>query len=201
MNKIFQAEQVLLWFKQVLTNAPLCEKLKKIKFMVTDVDGCLTNNNITLMDSLDEGKDFSIQDGYAIKQSVEKGLLQIALLTGRVSESTRARAARIKILPELCVMGVVEEKEATVIKMQHDFNFTKEETLFFGDAVQDYKVRSVVGLSAAPANAVFYVHQAADVKLPLKGGHGAMRLLIDLILYLQNKHFAQELITAALAEK
>lgn len=193
-----QQQLVVAWFKQQLDNKELCEKLKKIKLVVTDVDGCLTPSNIMLMDGGDEGKDFCIQDGYGIDQCLKHNLLQIAFLTGRNSASTAARAKRLGIVPELCVMGVVEEKKDSVIQMQERLSIRKEETLFFGDDAQDYKTYSVISLFASPANAVFYVYAGADIQLPLIGGHGAMRLLIDLILFVQQKHFAQSLLTQAL---
>ena len=191
------ATAVQAWFKAMLNDHELCEKLKKIKFIISDVDGCLTPANIMLMDSGDEGKDFSVQDGYVIHKSLQEKLLSIGLLTGRNSPSTAARAQRLGIAAELCVMGVVEEKKASVVVMQNLVGATYEQTLFFGDDAQDYNVRPVVSLFASPANAVFYVYQKADIQLPLVGGHGAFRLLLDLILYVQNKHFCQDLISEA----
>lgn len=194
-NQLSQSKLVTTWFKEQLLNKELCEKLKKIKLVVTDVDGCLTPSNIMLMDGGDEGKDFCIQDGYGIDQCLKQNLLHIAFLTGRKSDSTAARAKRLGVLSELCVMGVIEEKKDSVLQMQQRLGLTKEETVFLGDDAQDYKTRSVITLFASPANAVFYVYNHADIQLPLIGGHGAMRLLLDLILYVQGKHFAQSLIT------
>ena len=130
-NHLSESQLVTDWFKQAIANKELCEKLKKIKFVVTDVDGCLTPSNIMLMDGGDEGKDFCTQDGYAIDQCLKNGLLHIAFLTGRNSASTAARAKRLGILPQFCVMGVVEEKKDSVLQMQEQLEVTIEETLFF----------------------------------------------------------------------
>ncbi len=171
--------------------------LQNIKLIITDVDGCLTDANIYLPDGGEPVKGFSVQDGYATKHALDVGL-QIAFLSGKNSSATTTRAAKLGIPEQLCAVGICENKIAQVHRMQEFAGASKEETLFFGDDVLDIEVKEAVGTFACPQNALFYVHHASDLHVPKRGGQGAFRLLLDLVLYAQQKHFAQSLIDAAL---
>ena len=181
------------WFAKHKDNT----SLKNITLIITDVDGCLTDANIYMPDGGEPIKGFSVQDGYATKHAMDAGL-QIAFLSGKNSSATTTRASKLGIPDELCAVGICENKIAQVRRMQEFAGATKEQTLFFGDDVLDIEVKEAVGVFASPQNALFYVHHASDLHVPKRGGRGAFRLLLDLVLYTQHKHFAQSLIDAAL---
>lgn len=186
----------LTWFKKQLQNTELVEQLKKTKLVITDIDGCLTNSNIYPNGS-DETKGFSVQDGFATAKAIKAGL-NIALLTGKKGPILEQRAATLGIPPERRFFGYCSDKIKAVKKIQQDGNFSKEETLFFGDDFLDVEVRSAVKMFVCPNNAIFYIKPQADLVLPRPGGKGAFRLLLDLVMYVQQIHFAQTLIENAL---
>ena len=95
-------------------------------------------------------------------------------------------------------MGDCKDKIQYVHKMQKFVEASKEETVHFGDDVLDLYVKPEVGLFACPNNSLFYVKHNAEIIIPRNGGHGAFRMLLDLILYAQEKHFAQQYIQDAL---
>lgn len=189
-------ENDIKWFKSCLENEELSEKLSKIKLVVSDIDGTLTDANIFLPLDSQELKGLSIQDGYITAKAIAAGV-NIAYLSGRSSSEITKRAQKLGIPLELCAQGI-NDKINKVQEMQAFTRVTKEETLIFGDDYMDYEIKDFSAIYAIPANAPFYFHPAADLVLPKNGGQGAFRLLLDLILYIQNKHFAQDLISKSL---
>ena len=182
------------WFKTCLKNNELVSKLKKIKLVISDVDGAQTDGRIYFPEGDGEVKGFSVQDGFLTARSND---LNIAFLSGRESKSTQARALKLGIPNELCKQNYGSGKEPAIKEMQKNTAATKEETLFFGDDVLDLESKPFVSLFAAPENGLFYVTHFADIIVPRKGGHGAFRLLLDLILSVQNKHLAQKYLQEA----
>ena len=187
------------WFVACLKNKPLVESLKKIKLVISDIDGCLTDGKVFYHGNDHEiQKGFSIQDGYMINQCCKKNLLKIAFVTGRVDQAARRRAEVLGIPKNLYHEGIDENKCAVVEKVINDLGITKEETIFFGDDFIDLQTKNSIAMLISPTNAMFYVHSNSEIIVPRHGGNGAIRLLLDLILYIQNKHFAQEFITKAI---
>ncbi len=195
------------WFLETLNNKNLVEKLKNIKIIITDIDGCLTNSNLMIADtrypndgdySKFIGKSFCVQDGFAITHCTKNNILPIAFLTGRTDEATKIRAKMLKISEELCFTGIDQKKIEKIQAIQELKNIKKEETLYFGDDFLDFEALDAIGTMACPDNSLFYFQDKADLIVPRNGGNGAFRLLLDLVLYLQNKHFAQDFIKKAL---
>ncbi len=180
------------WFIDQLSNQELVDKLSYIRLIMTDVDGCLTDGMVRLHENNDESKAYSIQDGFGIRQAMKAGL-PIAWISGRRSATTELRANRLNIPEELLFIGL-EAKAIAVEKLRKDHVLEKNNLLFFGDDVLDGNVRDHVGVFAAPSNALFYIQDIADIVIPQTGGTSAFRTLIDLILYIQDKHPAQDLI-------
>ncbi len=187
----------LKWFKETLKNKVLIEKLKKIKLILSDVDGCLTNANNHILDSSEEAKCYSVQDGFATPRAIQAGI-NIALITGKENKNLLVRAKQVKIPEDLIFLGVCKDKIKAVEAVQKKLNKTREESLFFGDDLLDIETRPAVNVFVCPSNAIFYIKPQADLVLPKPGGCGAFRLMLDLVLYVQQKHFAQELIDKSL---
>ncbi|KKP35561.1 MAG: 3-deoxy-D-manno-octulosonate 8-phosphate phosphatase, YrbI family [candidate division TM6 bacterium GW2011_GWF2_32_72] len=186
-----------LWFKAMVNNCKVVERLKKVKMIITDVDGTLTEGYIYFSESGDEFKNFSVQDGYGIALAQEQGLL-VGVISGRDSIATIEMAKDRNIPANMLYQGVMKNKVQYVEKMQKMHNLNCEETLYFGDDVLDIQVKKNVCLFASPDTALFYIQEASDFVVPKCGGCGAFRLLIDLILYVQGKHFAQDVISQAI---
>ena len=217
-----------IWFKECLNNKDLISKIEKIKLVITDVDGCLTNGTIDigisrkyfpmvellptnkhiskfydlilswLATEKNLDKNFSTQDGFAINKTLESDNLKIAFLSGRRDEATSIRADMLGVPQDMCFIGIHEKKINIVKNIQENKNISIDETLYFGDDYLDFETKPSIGLFACPINTPFYFKDASDLIIPKKGGQHAFRLLLDLVLYVQKKHFAQEFIKNSL---
>jgi len=188
------AKKDLAWFKDCLANKALVSSLKNIKLIIADVDGTLTDASIYITEEKEEGRCFSVQDGFVFKPALRSGLL-IALMSGKDNQSTIIRGTSLGIPKDMCLVGINNKIEATK-KLLHEKNISIEQTLIFGDDFldADVKVKHGVKLFACPNNTPFYLQSVADIVTPKNGGNQAFRLLLDLILYVQGNHFAQEII-------
>lgn len=135
-----------------------------------------------------------MQDGYIVKPAMNAGIT-ITFMSGKDNFSTIQRARQLGVPEELCIVGV-DTKPIFVAKLQQKLNISIDQTLVIGDDFLDaeVKLQSVTKLYACPENTPFYLQQLADIIIPRNGGDSAFRLLMDLVLYVQNKHFAQVLI-------
>lgn len=192
-----QSDQI--WFKQCLENKALIQALKNIKLIVTDVDGTLTDANVYVDQDGEGGRRFSVQDGYIIKPAMQAGLV-ISFMSGKGNPSTIQRGKTLGIPEDLLIVGM-ETKTQAIGSLQKKFNLSKEQTMIVGDDYLDalVKINQATGLFVCVANAPFYLQPMADLVLPREGGQSAFRLLMDLVLYVQEKHFAQELIKQSLS--
>ena len=170
------------WFTQCLNNDTLCKKLSDVKMVICDVDGTLTNGTIDYTDEHEYSRAFSILDGFAIVSAQKSGLL-VGLLSGKAHGK--------------------EEKIVTIREMAALYNIPLSQILLIGDDFFDVKVKLAdpTILFATLQDAPFYFHSFTDVVIPRNGGHHAVRLMLDLVLYLQKKHFAQTLIDQTLNER
>ncbi len=197
-----QYDKDLTWFKKCLQNNNLVEKLKKIKLIITDIDGSLTDAKIGYTQEDEDARYFSIQDGFAIGSAVKHNLLRIAFLSGKNHNSAFLRAQKLGISREDCIEGR-EDKLDMICMLQKKHDITHNETIFFGDDWLDTQVKLQEKnlFFSVPCSAPFYFHHVADLVVPKGGGDHAFRLLLDLVLYVQNKHFAQEVIDSALTHE
>ena len=196
-NAMHHYTDEITWFKAQLSNSMLSTKLTTIRLIIADVDGALTDNMLYQQENGAEIKGYSVQDGFGITHALKAGL-QVAIVTGKSSPIIQERARKLGIPEELCRLGMDKDKKAAVQEIQKILGITKEETVIFGDDVLDIGARSEAAVFACPLNALFYVRSGADLVVPRTGGDGAFRMLLDLILFLQNKHFATEIIKQAL---
>lgn len=184
-----------IWFKNCIENKNLISKIEKIKLIVTDIDGALTDGYLYITpDRTDTvSKKFSVQDGFVINEIIKNSLLKIAFLSGRNDAVTKIRAKMLGIPEDMCIIGSTNKPEKIKI-LQKNNKILKEETLHFGDDFLDYQTKNEVSIFACPDNAPFYIKHAADLIIPKNSNSNAFRVLLDLILYIQKKHFVQDLI-------
>lgn len=161
----------------------ITEKLKKIKLVITDIDGVLTDGLLHYDANGEAIKSFHVRDGLGIRMLIESGI-QVAVLSGRDSPILRKRIADLKI-PHF-ILGKLEKESACFQLMQQN-NVTAEETAYIGDDSVDLPAFAVCGLSFAVADAPQYVKTNADYVLQLGGGKGAFREMSDMILEAQGK--------------
>ena len=159
------------------------QKLKKIKMILFDVDGVLTEGSITYTDKGTELKSFNIQDGMGVTLARKSGLLT-GIVTGRLSNIVARRAEELKI--DTVSQGSFN-KLVPYLDVLKEFNLTDDEICYIGDDIVDMAILKRVGFSVAVANAREEVKAVADYITVAYGGHGAVREVIDLILKRQGK--------------
>jgi len=158
--------------------------LSRIKAILTDVDGCLTDGRLYL--GIDEGSEyaaFDVHDGVAHRLAQVAGL-PVVWLTGRVSKSVEARAQRL---------GVVKLFQGRVDKVKTAEAWCKgrgldlSEVVYIGDDLIDVALMERVGWSVAPSNARPEAKKAADYVTKTHGGRGLFREVVETILRRQGR--------------
>lgn len=157
-------------------------RARRVRWVGLDVDGVLTDGGIYLGDvagQRHEFKRYDIQDGLGVLMLRMAGV-QVAIVTGRVSESVRLRAE------ELGVDDLVQDARARKLpalkRIAEARRLSLDEMAFVGDDLPDVGVLRAVGLPVAVANATAEARAAAHVRLTRAGGHGAVREFAELLL-------------------
>lgn len=168
-----------------MINADLDLKYKasKIKALVMDVDGVLTDGSLTFDENGVEYKTFNAKDGQGIVMMNRAGFVT-AIITARENGTVRARAKNLGItkLYEGCKNKILKLEE-----LMQEFNLNPEDIAYMGDDLPDICVLEVVGLPCAPKDAVGEVLGCVRFVSSKNGGRGAVREVCDLILKTQNK--------------
>lgn len=158
-------------------------QLARIRLVITDVDGVLTDGGLYYDASGECLKRFHVRDGLGMRMLEECGV-RVAVLSGRNSAALRSRVADLRLA--LCDFGV-KDKAAACRALMAQAGVEACETACIGDDSIDLPAFSACGLSFAVADAPDYVKARADGMLSLPGGHGAFRELADRILAAQGK--------------
>lgn len=161
----------------------LQERAARIRLLLFDVDGVLTDGTVVMHSDGSESKGFHIRDGAALVWAQRAGLT-VGLLSARSSGATAHRAAQLAI--RLVAQGVAS-KLTGYEQLVSDAGFTDDTVGYMGDDLLDLPVFARVGLSAAPADAAAEVLQRAHWVSRAGGGRGAVREFIEMILRVQNK--------------
>jgi 3-deoxy-D-manno-octulosonate 8-phosphate phosphatase (KDO 8-P phosphatase) len=154
---------------------------RRIRLLLLDVDGVLTDGTILMHHDGGESKAFHIRDGAAIVWAQRAGL-KVGLLSGRASDATGQRAAQLGI--PLVVQGA-SDKLAAYEQILRDAALADEDVAYMGDDLQDLPVLRRVGFAAAPADASADVRARVHWVSALPGGRGAVRELIEHVLQAQ----------------
>ncbi|HSG08699.1 MAG TPA: HAD-IIIA family hydrolase [Longimicrobiales bacterium] len=155
------------------------ELARRIKLVVLDVDGVLTDGGVYVgLRSGEEFKRFDIQDGLGMKL-LEKAGLKVLIVSGRHSEATQFRADELGIE---CYQDAGAQKLPSIMKVMARLDIAWDEVSMLGDDIPDVAVLRRVGLKAAVANAVPLVAAMADWRTVREGGHGAVREFCDALL-------------------
>jgi 3-deoxy-D-manno-octulosonate 8-phosphate phosphatase (KDO 8-P phosphatase) len=156
----------------------IIEKAKKIKLLILDVDGVMTDGSIILDNEGNELKRFHVRDGHGIKMLGKAGI-KTGIITGRKSKVVDIRAKELGITD---VFQKVYKKSEVYKKILKKYNFKDENVAFMGDDIVDIELLKRAGLSAVPADADEEAKKYADIVMKKDGGRGAVRELTDLIL-------------------
>ncbi len=156
----------------------LIPKLRKIKLVVCDIDGVLTDGSLYYDGNGLALKKFNVKDGMAVWLLRRAGI-ETAIVSTDVSPVILARAKRLEI--QHCYIGE-EDKKRKVKAICEEMNISLEEVAFIGDDVNDIEVIKSVGFGACPVDAVLEVKVAADYVCKTEGGRGVLREITEMLL-------------------
>lgn len=156
------------------------ERAKKVKLIIMDVDGTLTDGGIYISENGELFKPFNCRDGLGIALAKRAGI-EVAIITGRASKHVLIRAQELNINPEAILQGHLD-KRAAYIELKSKFNLADEEIAYIGDDIIDLPVMVQVGFTGTVANAVTEVKTRCCVVSDFNGGEGAVREVIEFIL-------------------
>jgi len=156
----------------------ILEKAKKVKLVVFDVDGVLTNGQIIIGDNGEEYKAFHSRDGHGMKLLQHTGV-EIAIITGRTSRTVEHR------MQSLGIKYVYQGQRVKLPVFQQlikELKLSPEQCAYVGDDWVDLSIMSRVGLAIAVQDADPIVKKHAHFITTSKGGHGAAREVCELIM-------------------
>jgi 3-deoxy-D-manno-octulosonate 8-phosphate phosphatase (KDO 8-P phosphatase) len=159
------------------------ERAARVRLILFDVDGVLTDGTLLLHADGSESKTFDIKDGTGIVWAQRLGLT-VGLLSARSSAATSQRAAQLGIT--LVHQGVASKLE-TYQQIADSLMIDENDIAYMGDDLLDLPVLARVGLATAPADASSDVRSRVHWVAQSKGGAGAARELIELILRAQGR--------------
>ncbi len=160
------------------------ERAKKVKLIIMDVDGTLTDGGIYIGENGELFKSFHCRDGFGITLA-KRAEIEIAFITGRVSKHLLVRAQELNINPEAILQGHLDKREA-YIEIKNKFNLADDEIAYIGDDILDLPIMVQVGFTGTVANAVTEVKTRTCVVSDFNGGEGAVREIIEFILKAKN---------------
>jgi 3-deoxy-D-manno-octulosonate 8-phosphate phosphatase (KDO 8-P phosphatase) len=155
-------------------------RLSRIRGIILDVDGVLTDGSMTFDEDGREWKTFDVKDGFGLVLLRDLGY-KLGIVSSRTSKVVAYRCAELKI-PEEHILQGERDKVAAFDLLAKRWGLDAFEILAVGDDLPDLGMLRRAGVGAAPADAVGIVREAATLQLTKPGGGGAVRELCDLIL-------------------
>jgi YrbI family 3-deoxy-D-manno-octulosonate 8-phosphate phosphatase len=159
------------------------KRLSQIRLFATDVDGVLTDAGMYYAESGDEWKKFNTRDGMGIKLLQRAGIIT-AIVTQERTKLVARRAEKLAI-PELH-QGVMD-KLSCLREMAARHGLTLSQVAYIGDDINDLEALKAVGFSASPADGMPQIAAAVDYVCQKKGGEGAVREIVEMILEAQGQ--------------
>ncbi len=159
-------------------NADIRKKCSKVKILLTDVDGVLTDGGMYYSKDGDSMKRFFARDGMGVTL-LRKKQIHTIIVTKEKTQMARKWAKKMSVKK---ILDGIISKEKVVPGICKDFRVTSQEIAFIGDDVNDLELLKIVGMAAAPADAIKEVKKQSDYVCKMEGGKGAFRELVDLIL-------------------
>lgn len=170
---------------ELMTNE-LQAKAEKIKMLLTDCDGVLTDGGVYYGENGEVMKKFNIKDGMAVERMRNLCNVETGIITGEMSPSVARRAEKLKITQ--LHLGS-KDKPSVLNKILSGLPDLKpEEIAYIGDDVNDLEVMKMVGFTASPADAISFVKDKVDYICHTKGGEGCFREFAELIISAQTKN-------------
>ncbi len=162
----------------LLTHDDIQSRARRLRLLLLDVDGVLTDGTISVTGAGEERQPFFVRDGSAIVWAQEAGL-DVGLLSGRASPAAARRAAELRIT---VVLQGERDKRAAFDRLAATRGLQADQIAYMGDDLMDLPVLQMAGLSAAPGDACDEVRRQVHYVTQAAGGRGAVREFIELIL-------------------
>lgn len=160
------------------THEELRARAARVRLLVFDVDGVLTDGGLFYGDTGEVMKRFDVKDGHGLVMARLVGL-PAAILTARRSQIVEVRGRELGLV---AILQGKKEKGPALDELLTQLSIPPESCAYMGDDLNDLGPMSQVGLSACPADAVPEVRQEAHFVAQSRGGHGAARELVELCL-------------------
>lgn len=161
----------------------ILSRAKRVKLVILDIDGVMTDGRIIYSIYGDELKFFDVQDGFGITLLHRAGIKTV-IITAKKSRIVKLRARDLKVAK--AYQGYID-KLIAFNKILKSFRVKPEEICFIGDDIIDISVLRRVGFAVAVPNAMDEVKAASHYTTSKMGGRGAVREICDLILKSQDK--------------
>lgn len=161
----------------------IINKLKKIKVIIFDVDGVLTDGKIIIGSDKTEYKNFNVKDGTGVTLGHYAGL-KFAIISGRYSKVISIRAKELGINH---VFQNVVEKITSYENLKRKLKLKDDEICFIGDEIIDIPIMEKCGFSAAPSDCVKEVKKIVHYTCKNKGGEGCVREVIEMTIKAQGQ--------------
>lgn len=161
----------------------LKEKAEKIKVILTDVDGVLTDTGIYYGPQGEALKRYSVRDGMGIERLRKYAGIETIIITGENSATVKSRAEKLKM--QEFYLGVKDKTEVLeIIKKKN--GYVKEEIAYIGDDSNDFDVIQQCGFTATPNDGMSFIKEIVDYVCETKAGYGAFRELAEIIIAFKN---------------
>jgi len=157
----------------------LQQKALKIKLLITDCDGVLTDGGVYYGDNGEGLKKFNMRDGMGVERLRKIAGIETAIVTGERSPSVIARAQKLQI-EELHLF--VKDKPQVLREIISRLHLSADEVAYIGDDYNDLEIMQMVGLTAAPADALPKIKNQADYVCQANGGEGCFREFAEMII-------------------
>lgn len=159
------------------------DSLQKVERFVFDVDGVFTDNSLLVTEEGALLRIMNTRDGLGVKMAIATGF-PIAIITGGSSLGVKER---LQALGNIDIFLGVGDKKKCWEDLHQKKGWDSTHSAYMGDDLPDIPCLREAGLAVCPADAVEEVKRVADYVMPLKGGHGCVRMLIEQVLKSQDK--------------
>ncbi len=162
--------------------------LTKVNTFIFDYDGVMTDGKLILLHDANPLRTANVKDGYALQLAVKLGY-NVVIISGGISKSVENRFDALRIKD---VFLGVSDKKTVFENYIKEKGISKEEVVYMGDDIPDYKVMKDVGVPVCPADAVEEIKNISVYISDKKGGEGCVRDIIEQVLKVQGKWMTDE---------
>jgi 3-deoxy-D-manno-octulosonate 8-phosphate phosphatase (KDO 8-P phosphatase) len=157
-------------------------KAKKIKLLLTDCDGVLTDAGVYYSERGEEMKKFNLRDGMGVERLRNLCKIDVGIITGENSPIVARRGEKLKMTH---VYLGIKDKEAQLMQIIAQNQLQLDEIAYIGDDMNDLAVIRIAGLTACPADAVSEIKETVHYICAVNGGEGAFREFAEWIIQLR----------------